>query len=97
MHRPQVGPNHTPLTTPQPTVFLQRNVGSGAGEFPEAPSTQWNRRLELPFSFTVAARASRTHSKVGDYPLPLNQELSGYPYDMRWASPLVSPCPPWVH
>jgi hypothetical protein len=30
-------------------------VGPGSGEVPEAPSTQGNRRLELPFSFVVAA------------------------------------------
>ena len=34
---------------------VQRIVGAGAGEVPDTPSTEGNRRLELPFSFIVAA------------------------------------------
>jgi hypothetical protein len=46
-------PSHTTYRSPLPT--LQPNVGTGAGEVPETLRTEWDRRLELPFSFIVAA------------------------------------------
>ena len=47
----QVDPSHTPL----PDLSRWAIVGPGTGEFPEAPRLEGYRRLELPFSFEVAA------------------------------------------
>jgi hypothetical protein len=71
---------HAPL--PHPLLLLQRNVGSGAGEVPEAPSPRGDRRLELPFSFEVAARTgpeAASSPVAGDYLLPLNGTLARSP------------------
>ena len=37
-----------------PTLYSP-NVGTGRGEVPEAPRRNGDRRLELPFSFVIAA------------------------------------------